>query len=85
MIVVDSSVWIDAFRGNQTPQVILAEVLQGVDTEHEFALVLQRMRTMPIIAISSETVAIEAARNYRRLCGMGITVRKTIATLIATR
>ena len=102
MIVVDSSVWIDAFRGNQTPQVILldqligqnalavgdlilAEVLQGVDTEHEFALVLQRMRTMPIIAISSETVAIEAARNYRRLRSLGITVRKTIDTLIATR
>ena len=102
MIVVDSSVWIDAFCGNQTPQVILldqligqnalavgdlilAEVLQGVDTEHEFALVLQRMRTMPIIAISSETVAIEAARNYRRLRAMGITVRKTIDTLIATR
>ena len=102
MIIVDSSVWIDAFRGNQTPQVvllgqligqkalavgdlILAEVLQGVDTEHEFARVLQRMRTMPVIAISSETVAIEAARNYRRLRGMGITVRKTIATLIATR
>jgi predicted nucleic acid-binding protein len=102
VIVVDSSVWIDAFRGNQTPQVllldqlighkalavgdlILAEVLQGVDTEHEFARVLQRMRTMPVIAISSETVAIEAARNYRRLRGMGITVRKTIDTLIATR
>ena len=102
MIVVDSSVWIDAFRGNQTPQVILldqligqnalavgdlilAEVLQGVDTEHEFARVLQRMRTMPIIAISSETVAIEAARNYRRLRSLGITVRKTIDTLIATR
>ena len=102
MIVVDSSVWIDAFCGNQTPQVILldqligqnalavgdlilAEVLQGVDTEHEFARVLQRMRTMPIIAISSETVAIEAARNYRRLRAMGITVRKTIDTLIATR
>ena len=102
MIVVDSSVWIDAFRGNQTPQVILldqligqkalavgdlilAEVLQGVDTEHEFARVLQRMRTMPVIAISSEMVAIEAARNYRRLREMGITVRKTIDTLIATR
>jgi predicted nucleic acid-binding protein len=102
VIVVDSSVWIDAFRGNQTPQVILldqligqnalavgdlilAEVLQGVDTEHEFARVLQRMRTMPVIAISSETVAIEAARNYRRLRSLGITVRKTIDTLIATR
>jgi len=30
-------------------------------------------------------VAIEAARNYRRLRALGLTVRKTIDTVIATR
>ena len=65
--------------------LILAEVLQGIDSDREFRTVLQLMQRYIIIEISSETVAIEAARNYRRLRGMGITVRKTIDTLIATR
>jgi predicted nucleic acid-binding protein len=30
-------------------------------------------------------MAIQAARNYRTLRGLGVTVRKTIDTLIATR
>ena len=65
--------------------LILAEVLQGIDSEHEFRTVLQLMQRYIIIEISSETIAIEAARNYRRLRSLGITVRKTIDTLIATR
>jgi predicted nucleic acid-binding protein len=65
--------------------LILAEVLQGIDSDREFRTVLQLMQRYIIIEISGETVAIEAARNYRRLRGMGITVRKTIDTLIATR
>jgi predicted nucleic acid-binding protein len=65
--------------------LILAEVLQGIDSDPEFRTVLQLMQRYIIIAISSENVAIEAARNYRRLRGLGITVRKTIDTLIATR
>lgn len=65
--------------------LILAEVLQGIDSEREFRTVLQLMQRYIIIQISNEMVAIESARNYRRLRGMGITVRKTIDTLIATR
>lgn len=65
--------------------LILAEVLQGIDSDREFRTVLQLMQHYIIIEISSETIAIEAARNYRRLRSLGITVRKTIDTLIATR
>jgi predicted nucleic acid-binding protein len=65
--------------------LILAEVLQGIDSDREFRTVLQLMQRYIVIEISGEAVAIEAARNYRRLRGMGITVRKTIDTLIATR
>ncbi len=65
--------------------LILAEVLQGIDSEREFRTVLQLMQRQVIIDIGGYDVAIEAARNYRRLRGMGITVRKTIDTLIATR
>jgi predicted nucleic acid-binding protein len=65
--------------------LILAEVLQGIDSDREFRTVLQLMQRYIIIEVSSESVAIEAACNYRRLRSLGITVRKTIDTLIATR
>ena len=102
MIIVDSSVWIDAFRNKQTPEtewlklmlgqmtlgigdLILAEVLQGTDSEFEFERVKRQMTSFPAIEIAGSDIAIEAARNFRRLREIGITVRKTIDTLIATR
>lgn len=102
MIVVDSSVWIDYFRGRSTPEVdkldgllgvtevgvgdlMLAEVLQGFDSDRDFGRALQLMRSLAVIEIAGEDVAIQAARNFRILRTQGITVRKTIDTLIATR
>ena len=107
MILVDSSVWIDALNGKETPQTIvlrsligqtligpkalamgdlvLAEILQGLDSERDFDRVLSAMRVLPVIQISDQAIAIQAARNYRTLRALGITVRKTIDTLIATR
>jgi predicted nucleic acid-binding protein len=102
MILADSSVWIDALNGNETPQVqklksfigtqvlvmgdlILAEILQGLDSDRDFTRVSIAIRSLPCIQISDPTLAIQAARNYRTLRAKGITVRKTIDTLIATR
>jgi predicted nucleic acid-binding protein len=102
MILADSSVWIDALNGNETPQVlllkslignggllmgdlILAEVLQGLCSERDFVRVSNAMRSLPCIAICSEAIALQAARNCRTLRAKGVTVRKTIDTLIATR
>ena len=102
MIVVDSSVWIDAFNAKKTiqslqlmahfgrqsiaiPDLALTEVLQGARGEPEFQLILRRMNTVNVIATTGPAVAIQAARNYRTLRALGITVRKTIDTLIATR
>jgi predicted nucleic acid-binding protein len=102
VIVVDSSVWIDFFRGVATPQsdkldallgaeplaigdLMLTEVLQGFIHDRDFARALELMRTLPVIEIGGEDVAILAARNYRVLRALGVTVRKTIDTLIATR
>jgi predicted nucleic acid-binding protein len=102
MIMADSSVWIDLFRGNSTPQaeklvgliqskqlvvgdLVLAEVLQGYDSDREFNQALRLLTIMPILSIGGEAIAIEAARNYRTLRTKGITVRKAIDTLIATR
>lgn len=102
MILADSSVWIDALNGKETPQsaklksligrvglimgdLILAEVLQGLDSDRDFERVSKAMRSLVCIPVSDEAIAIQAASNYRALRARGITVRKTIDTLIATR
>ena len=101
MILVDSSVWIDFFRGTSTPQVelldallgteplatgdlILAEVLQGFHSDRDFNQARQLMANFEMMNIVDAPIAIQAAQNFRTLRSMGITVRKTIDTLIAT-
>jgi predicted nucleic acid-binding protein len=65
--------------------LILAEILQGLDSDRDFARVSHAMRSLHCITIANETIAIQAARNYRTLRAKGVTVRKTIDNLIATR
>ncbi len=102
MILVDSSVWIDYFRGTLTPQVerldallgieplaigdlILTEVLQGFTSERDFNEARKTLEAFTLVELGGKEVAIEAARNFRVLRGHGVTVRKTIDTVIATR
>lgn len=102
MILVDSSVWIDFFRGEATPQVealdrllgetpvaigdlMLAEVLQGFAADADFARAERLLGALDLVVIGGRTVAIQAAQHFRSLRRRGITVRKTIDTLIATR
>ena len=102
MIVVDSSVWIDYFRGAPTPEadtldrlldaeplaigdLMLAEVLQGFGRDRDFDRALQLLDGVMVIDIGGRDIAIQAARNFRRLRALGVTVRETIDTLIATR
>ena len=102
MILVDSSVWIDFFRGASTPQVerldsllgveplavgdlILTEVLQGFTRQRDFDQALAALSAFSLIEIGGHDVALQAARNYRALRALGVTPRKTIDTLIATR
>ncbi len=101
MILVDSSVWIDYFRGTMTPQaekldsllgmepiatgdLILAEVLQGFVSDGDFNRARKLMTTLVSFDLAGQAIAIKAARNFRLLRQQGITVRKTIDTLIAT-
>lgn len=64
--------------------LILCEVLQGLDSDREFSSVLSKFRHFDIFDSGGDALAIEAARNYRRLRARGQTVRKTIDCLIAT-
>lgn len=102
MILVDSSVWIDYFRGVPTPQcdvldgllgneplaigdLILVEVLHGFGSDRDFNQARKLLASLTMIDIGGKDVAIQAARNFRALRALGVTVRKTIDTLIATR
>ena len=65
--------------------LILAEVLQGIASDRQFARVRRLMAALGQIDIAGPEVAVQAARNFRHLRAKGVTVRKTIDTLIATR
>jgi predicted nucleic acid-binding protein len=65
--------------------LILTEVLQGFGTEREFNEARRLMSALEVVNLGGLDVAIEAARNYRKLRELGVTVRKTIDTVIATR
>lgn len=102
MILVDSSVWIDYFRGVPSPEadrldsllgrellvtgdLIVAEVLQGFQSELEFNKAKRLMTgNFTVVSLVGPENAVQAARNYRILRANGVTVRKTIDTLIAT-
>ena len=68
-----------------TGDLIAAEVLQGVRDDREFKLVKQTLEAFDHIDLVGYDVAVKAALNYRTLRAMGITIRKTMDALIATR
>ena len=68
-----------------TADLVLVEVLQGCRSERQAEQIAARMQQMQQITISDSVIAVAAAHNYRTLRGLGITIRKTIDTLIATR
>ena len=102
MILVDSSVWIDYFRGTVTWQteildgllgqqplaigdLILTEVLQGFDNQRDFNEARKMLTSLKVVELGGQQIAIQAANNFRALRRLGVTVRKTIDTVIATR
>ncbi len=65
--------------------LMLTEVLQGIPMERDFEIARQMFARLALVEIAGPKVALEAARNYRTLRTKGVTPRKTIDTLIATR
>lgn len=65
--------------------LILTEVLQGFYDDRDFAAARQLLTSLTVIEIGGTDVAILAAENFRALRRIGVTVRKTIDTVIATR
>lgn len=99
--MVDSSVWIDYFNGDENPEVkyldailgikpvvigdlILTEVLQGFRNNKDYRNAKQLFSSLAVCQLSNKDIALKSADNYRTLRKQGITIRKTIDTIIAT-
>lgn len=67
-----------------TGDIILAEVLQGFRSERHYRRAAALLRGLAFQEMLGKRVAIQTARNYRRLRSRGITVRKTLDLMIAT-
>jgi predicted nucleic acid-binding protein len=67
--------------------LILMEVLQGFADDAQFRLALRLFDSEAIttIVLGGHDMAIKAAKNHRTLRSRGVTVRKTVDTIIATR
>jgi len=102
VIFVDTSVWVDFFRGTASAQaewldrhlgseglvigdLVLAEVLQGFKDDRGFNEAKRLLGQLEQVNVVGIDLAVEAARNYRRLRARGVTVRGTVDVLIATR
>ena len=73
-----------SFSGIGITNLILTEVLQGIRDEGQFAATLKALSQFQVFEIGSNELAIQSARNYRTLRGLGITIRSTIDCLVAT-
>jgi predicted nucleic acid-binding protein len=99
-LLVDSTVWIDFFKGKKTAHTekleqaihnredlcccgfILAEVLQGIRDEREFASIKKHFENLIYLDDDRTTFELGAAI-YRELRRKGITIRNSIDCLIA--
>ena len=64
--------------------LVLAEVLQGFRHDPDFEKVRRTLAKFVQESMVTPELAVQSARNYRFLRQKGVTVRKTIDSLIAT-
>jgi len=79
--------WLDSALGNKAiimGDLILAEVLQGFQSENDFRTAKDLLLDFPFMEMVGKTIAIKSAINYRFLRKKGVTVRKTIDVMIGT-
>ena len=64
--------------------LILSEVLQGIRSDKRFAETVDALSQFVLFETGSAALAIASARNYRRLRELGVTIRNTVDTFVAT-
>jgi predicted nucleic acid-binding protein len=78
---------LDSLLGETTivaGDLMLVEVLQGLRSDKDFAKARELMMSLTIVRMLNTSIALKSAANYRVLRKKGVTVRKTIDTIIAT-
>jgi hypothetical protein len=64
---------------------VLTEVLQGFGSDRDFIQARTLLTSLIVGDFAGQDIASQAPRNFRALRSLGVTVRKTIDTAIATR
>jgi hypothetical protein len=64
--------------------LILLEVLQGARNEAHALRIERGLRSYAVASLLDAELALRAARNYRKLRELGITIRKTADLIIGT-
>ena len=64
--------------------LILLEVLQGARDNAQAARIERALREYAVVSLLNDRLAARGARNYRRLRGLGVIVRKTADIIIGT-
>lgn len=77
--------WLPSREPLAAGDLILVEVLQGFDNQREFQRARELLFSLTVVELAGIEIAIQAARNFRALRKRGITIRKTIGVVTATR
>ena len=64
--------------------IVLAEVLQGFRKDKDFRTARDLLVSLQVVNVLNTKIALLSARNFRRLRKRGITVRKTLDSIIAS-
>jgi predicted nucleic acid-binding protein len=64
--------------------IVLLEVLQGAKDDAHAAKIERALRRYIVVSLLTPQLASSAARNYRRLRAVGVTIRKTADLIIGT-
>ena len=82
-----ASTYLDTILGQQDiimGDLIIVEVLQGFNSDKDFNKAKQLFSAFEVHPLLNESLTIKSAENFRELRKKGITVRKTIDSIIAT-
>ena len=80
--------WLDrnlGIEGLVVGDLILAEVLRGFKDDRGFDEARRLLGQLQQLTLGGEELAVEAARNFRKLRSRGVTIRGTVDVIIATR
>lgn len=78
---------LDGFLGVQpicTGDLILVEVLQGFRQDRDYQAAKTLFCSLTVHAMLGAMISLKSVENFRKLRKQGITIRKTIDTMIAT-